>query len=66
MSDTIRLDVFDLVQNVLEMPQFTPQLIALLDDDLRSSMTALATAVTCQDQAAANVALQALTAALEG
>ena len=65
-QSNIRIDVLELVQNLMEQPEFTPQLIALMDDDLQAPMTDLASAVTCQDQAAATVALQALTAALEG
>lgn len=62
----IRLDVLELVQNLFEQPAFTSDLIAIMDADLRPPMTALHAAVQCNDPDAANVALEALTAALEG
>ena len=62
----VRIDILELVQNVLEQPAFTGDLIGLLDDDLQAPMSAIVAAVECQDQAAAQTALQALTVALEG
>lgn len=66
MCDTIRLDVLELVQDVLEQGEFTEQLIGLLDSDLQSPMRAIAQAVDDGNQTAANEALDALCGVLEG
>jgi hypothetical protein len=61
-----RIDILELVQDTLEQPDFTPDLIALMDSDLQAPMTAIASAVRQQDQTAANIALDALYGVLEG
>lgn len=62
----IRLDVLELVQDVFEQPDLAPELIERMDSDIQPSMTAIAAAIQIGDASAANDALSALCAVLEG
>lgn len=66
MLANIRIDILELVQNVFEQPDLAPELIERMDSELQPSMTAIAAAIQIGDTTAANEALSALCAVLEG